>query len=253
MSWIIVFFVLFWCFYKIKIWIYDCCCDPLSYVVITGNRCFTTNDDINNAITQFGELGTLITQDVNVIQKKIEQLPWVKRVSVRKKWPDTLKIHLIEYIPIAYWNDNLIISTTGIIVKASNFQSIKKNKDNDTACVPTLYGPDNKSKDILNHYLIFREILRSNTLQIKSAKMDIRCSWQLVLTGGIYLKLGKENIIERLRYFLKIYPILIQKIHEQNKHIDYIDLRYRSGFVVKWINNTIITTPVTFSMNEQCK
>lgn len=223
-------------FYKIQAWMHDFCCDPLSYVVVTGNRYFTSNDDIRNAIMQLEALGTFFTQDINIIQKKIEQLPWINKVSIRKRWPDTLQINIVEYIPIAYWNDNLVISTTGTIIRIPNLKEIYKNKN---IWIPVLYGPDNKAQDVLSNYLIFREILQSNTFHIKSAKMDIRGAWQLALTEGICLKLGKDNVIERLRYFIKIYPILFQKIHEKNQCVDYIDLRYRSGFAVKWIYNVM--------------
>lgn len=230
----IVIFSIIWNIYRIKKWTFDYCCDSLSYVVVTGHRNFTTNDIIQNLIMQLGRLGAFVTQDVNLIQEKIEQLPWIRQVSVRKQWPDTLKIHLIEYVPIALWNDELLISTTGAIFQAPNFQEINKKYSNDTVWIPVLSGPEDKAQYILDNYLIFREILESNTLQIRSMKMDLACSLQLIVTGNIYLKLGRENCIERLCFFIKIYPDLLQKMQKKIKYIDYIDLRYRSGFAIKW-------------------
>lgn len=241
-------FSIIWGMYTIKVWLYSYCCNPLSCVVLTGKRVFTTNNDIRNAIMQSGVLGTFLTQDINVIQKKIEQLSWIKQVSVRKKWPDILQIHLIEYIPIAYWNNNSMISTTGIIFKVPVAQFMKKNDDQDFAWMSVLYGPNSKAADVLNSYLIFNKIFTPNALRIKSVKMDIRSSWELVITGNIYLKLGRKNIIKKLLYFVTIYPILIQKIHEHNKYVDYVDLRYNSGCAVKWMNNIIM--PATFVINR---
>ncbi len=55
-----------------------------------------------------------MTRDVNIIQTQIEQrLPWIKQVSVRKQWPDELKIHLVEYVPIARWNDQHMVDAEG--------------------------------------------------------------------------------------------------------------------------------------------
>ncbi|MCX2960017.1 MAG: FtsQ-type POTRA domain-containing protein, partial [Serratia symbiotica] len=51
----------------------------------------------------------------NVFQQQIERLPWIKQVSVRKEWPDELKIHLVEYVPIARWNDFYLIDNEGKI------------------------------------------------------------------------------------------------------------------------------------------
>ncbi|URJ27384.1 cell division protein FtsQ/DivIB [Candidatus Blochmanniella camponoti] len=221
-----------WGVYKIREWIHNACCSPVSYMIVTGERNYTTDTDIDQLIVKLGVLGTFITQDVNIIQKQIESLPWIQQVSVRKQWPDTLKIHIIEYIPLTYWNDFYIISTKGII-----FRVPKEYRDNDQKVMPSLYGPEGSERVVLANYYAFNEILKSSKFHIKSVHMDTRYSWQLILQDNIHLKLGRNNIIERLYYFIKIYPILIQKINDNNTCIDYIDLRYRSGFAVRWGSN----------------
>ncbi len=78
-------------------WMEDAQRLPLSKLVLTGERHYTRNDDIRQWILALGEPGTFMTQDVNIIQTQIEQrLPWIKQVSVRKQWPDELKIHLVN-------------------------------------------------------------------------------------------------------------------------------------------------------------
>lgn len=224
-----------WSVYKIKIWVNFTCCSPVSYMIVTGKRFYTTDTDIHQLIEKLGALGAFVTKDVNIIQKQIESLPWIQQVSIRKQWPDILKIHIVEYIPVAFWNDFQTISTTGTIFKVPK----KYRGDDDTTVIPLLYGPEGSEQTVLANYYVFNEILKSSKFQIKSVKMDTRYSWQLILQDNIHLKLGRNNIIERLCYFIKIYPILIQKINNNNKCIDYIDLRYRSGFVVKWASNSI--------------
>ena len=86
---------------------------PLSKLVVTGETHYTTNDDIRQAILSLGAPGTFMSQDVNVIQQQIERLPWIQQVSVRKQWPDELKIHLVEYVPVARWNDLHMVDADG--------------------------------------------------------------------------------------------------------------------------------------------
>ncbi|WP_159714726.1 cell division protein FtsQ/DivIB [Blochmannia endosymbiont of Camponotus nipponensis] len=224
-----------WSVLTIRDWVCKFCCFPMSYMILTGERHYTTKADINKLIVELGVLGTFITQDVNVIQKKIECLPWIQQVSVRKQWPDTLKINIVEYIPLAYWNDLQTMSTTGII-----FSIPKEYQDNNTKLMPSLYGPEGSEHIVLANYYVFNEILKSINFPIKSVKMDRRYSWQLVFQNNVHLKLGRNNIIERLYYFIKIYPILLHTINDNNKCIEYIDLRYRSGFAVRWISNSIV-------------
>ncbi|URJ28034.1 cell division protein FtsQ/DivIB [Candidatus Blochmannia vicinus (nom. nud.)] len=230
-----------WIFYCIKTWIYNSCRYPVSYIIVTGNRRYTTNTNINQIIIKLGALGTFITQDINIIQKEIEYLPWIQQVSIRKQWPDTLKLHIVEYVPLAYWNNSQTISVTGTIF---SIPKEYQNQDNDTK-IPYLYGPKGSEKAVLTNYHIFNAILKSNKFQIKSIQMDIRYSWELILQNNIHLKLGRNNIIERLYYFIKIYPVLLQEINNNNKYIDYIDLRYQSGFAIRWISNSI--TPVLYN------
>ena len=86
-------------------WMDDASRLPLSKLVVTGQTRYTTHDDIRQAILSLGPPGTFMSQNVDVIQQQIERLPWIKQVSVRKQWPDELKIHLVEYVPVARWND----------------------------------------------------------------------------------------------------------------------------------------------------
>lgn len=102
-----------WSGWAVLGWMKDASRLPLSRLVVTGERHYTTNDDIRQAILALGAPGTFMTQDVDVIQQQIERLPWIKQASVRKQWPDELKIHLVEYVPVARWNDLHMVDAEG--------------------------------------------------------------------------------------------------------------------------------------------
>ena len=81
-----------------------------------------------------------MTQDVDVIQQQIERLPWIKQASVRKQWPDELKIHLVEYVPVARWNDLHMVDAEG---KAFSVPAERAGKQK----LPLLYGPEGSEQD----------------------------------------------------------------------------------------------------------
>ena len=111
-------------------WMEDAQRLPLSKLVLTGERHYTRNDDIRQSILALGEPGTFMTQDVNIIQTQIEQrLPWIKQVSVRKQWPDELKIHLVEYVPIARWNDQHMVTLKEAAMTARRSWQLTLNND----------------------------------------------------------------------------------------------------------------------------
>lgn len=90
-------------------WMKDADRLPMSKLVLTGERHYTTNDNVRKAVLSLGTPGTFMKLDVNEVQQQLERIPWLRQVTVRKQWPDELKIHLVEYVPYARWNDSQMV------------------------------------------------------------------------------------------------------------------------------------------------
>ncbi|EOW6645974.1 cell division protein FtsQ [Cronobacter muytjensii] len=208
-------------------WMEDAQRLPLSKLVVTGERHYTRNDDIRQSILALGAPGTFMTQDVNIIQNQIERLPWIKQASVRKQWPDELKIHLVEYVPIARWNDQHMIDTDGT---AFSVPSDRANKQS----LPLLYGPEGCENEVLQGYRAMGQVLAKDKFTLKEAAMTARRSWQVTLSNDIKLNLGRDDTMKRLERFVELYPVLQQQAQTDGKRISYVDLRYDSGAAVGW-------------------
>ncbi|WP_409308174.1 cell division protein FtsQ [Pectobacterium sp. B1J-3] len=208
-------------------WMKDASRLPLSRMVVTGDRQYTTNDDIRQAILALGAPGTFMTQDVNVIQQQIERLPWIKQASVRKQWPDELKIHLVEYVPVARWNDLLMVDAEG------NAFSVPAERVGNRK-MPLLYGPEGGETDVLEGYRAMNQVLSARKFSLKMVAMSARHSWQLGLDDDIRLELGRDDRERRLARFIELYPLLQRQAQGENKRISYVDLRYDSGAAVGW-------------------
>lgn len=208
-------------------WMEDAQRLPLSRLVLTGDRHYTRNDDVRQAILALGSPGTFMTQDVNIIQSQIERLPWIKQASVRKQWPDELKIHLVEYVPIARWNDQHMVDADGNAFSVPADRTSKQN-------LPMLYGPEGSQSEVLQGYRDIGQVLAKDKFMLKVAAMTARRSWQLTLSNGIRLNLGRGDTMKRLERFLELYPVLQQQAQSENKRISYVDLRYDSGAAVGW-------------------
>lgn len=68
-------------------WMEDAQRLPLSKMVVTGERHYTRNDDIRQAILALGSPGTFMTQDVNIIQSQIERLRGLSRRASESSGP----------------------------------------------------------------------------------------------------------------------------------------------------------------------
>jgi cell division protein FtsQ len=208
-------------------WMEDAQRLPLSKLVVTGERHYTRNDDIRQAILALGSPGTFMTQDVNIIQSQIERLPWIKQASVRKQWPDELKIHLVEYVPIARWNDQHMVDSDGNAFSVPAERTSKQN-------LPMLYGPEGSENEVLQSYRDMGQMLARDKFTLKVAAMTARRSWQLTLNNDIKLDLGRGDTMKRLERFIELYPVLQQQAQTDGKRISYVDLRYDSGAAVGW-------------------
>ncbi|MCE0802151.1 cell division protein FtsQ [Buttiauxella sp. A2-C1_F] len=208
-------------------WMEDAQRLPLSKLVVTGERHYTRNDDIRQSILALGPPGTFMTQDVNIIQQQIERLPWIKQASVRKQWPDELKIHLVEYVPIARWNDQHMIDAQGNSFSVPAERSAKQT-------LPMLSGPEGSEGEVLEGFRDMGAVLAKDKFTLKEAAMTARRSWQLTLNNGIKLNLGRGDTMKRLSRFVELYPVLQQQEQADNKRISYVDLRYDSGAAVGW-------------------
>ena len=87
---------------------------PVNSIVITGEMPYTQRADVLNAISNI-DLGNFFQVNVNDIQQKVSQLPWVYSVAVRKQWPNEVKIYVVDQ------RSNAIVSgmTVGIQINST--------------------------------------------------------------------------------------------------------------------------------------
>lgn len=154
------------------------------------------------------------------MHRQVVSQPWIYQASVRKKWPNTLQVFVVEQDPVAYWNNDLLLNAQGQPfagkVKLTN--------------LPELYGPNGAEKTALSGLNSMRLLLKNQNMDVKSLILTERFAWQVILDNGIQLNLGRQEFINRLQRFVNLYPLL----ERQGKPIKYVDLRYDTGAAVGW-------------------
>jgi cell division protein FtsQ len=97
---------------KLLAWLDDEQQSPLKEITISGQRQFIEDKQIESLVRQ-GQPGSFFELNVAQTHKMIEALPWVYRASVRKRWPNGLEIYVVEQVPSARWNDDLLLNQHG--------------------------------------------------------------------------------------------------------------------------------------------
>lgn len=209
-----------------SVWLFQTLIDeeqlPLTGVIIQGERAYTSNNEVVQVLTEH-ETGSFFAADADIIRRRIEALPWVYSASVRKEWPGTLRVFLVEQKPVAVWNKKELLNSSGELFAADPSQV--------EGTIPELEGPEDDADEVFFQYQRIQALLARNDHRIVRFAMSERFSVRLWLESGIELRLGREARLERAQRFMKLLPIIQG---EGKQDIAYIDLRYDTGVAVGW-------------------
>jgi len=195
---------------------------PLREIAVDGPLAHTARQDVDRA-TRGRVRGNFFAVDLGALRTAIEALPWVRRVQIRRAWPDRLEVTIEEHVPLAHWGEDALVNTFG--------ERFAVRSD---APLPQLDGPEGTATEVATRYLRFSEILAPLGLTIQRVVLTPRFAWRLTLEGGLHIELGRDagthSAEARLARFAAAYPATLAKVE---RHHDYVDLRYPNGFALR--------------------
>lgn len=194
----------------------------ISKLIIQGDLHQVGLRRIQEQASRSAQGSLLFDLDVESTREALEFLPWVHRVAVRKRWPDTLVIHIQEQKAIARWNSEFYLNQYSEIFDAPPLPGQERLVD--------LEGKAEFAPEIASQAKQFQLILKKSNLHLNKVKLTPRHAWEITLEGGVVLFVGQHDVIGRLQRFLVLYPQI-----ENVEQIEYIDLRYDTGLAVGWI------------------
>lgn len=170
--------------------------------------------------------GGYFNVDVERVREVVEQLPWVHKASVRRVWPDTLSVSVVEQKPVAISKTLGLINQNGEVFKPENMSS--------TDTLPVLEGSVDVNKIMLQKYHEMNGMLAGINRKIAYLKFDARHALELKLDNGLKVVLGRDNTEYRLKRLTRIYnKVLLGRIND----IESVDLRYTNGMAIGWKKN----------------
>jgi len=195
---------------------------PITGVIIQGDRIYTSDAEVVRVLTE-QETGSFFAADADMLRRRIEGLPWVFSASVRKEWPSTLRVFVVEQQAVAVWNGKELINSSGELFAAEPSEVAR--------AIPELEGPEGDVDEVFFQYQRIQALLARSNHYIDRFAMSERFSVRIWLESGIELRLGREARLERVQRFMELLPIIQG---ESTQEIAYIDLRYDTGVAVGW-------------------
>lgn len=191
---------------------------PLRDIQVTGDVAHVTHEQVEAVVTR--ELrGNFFTVDLAQARAAFEKLPWVRKVNVRRQWPDRLEFAVEEHRPLARWGSTALVSAQGEVFEAAI-----------NTTLPVLHGPEGTAPEVVSRFQGFQLALEPVGKHIVHMTLSARRAWVLKLDDGMVLELGRDNLDSRLAGFVAAYERTVARLPQPST---YIDLRYTNGFAVR--------------------
>ena len=129
----------------------------------------------------------------------------------------------MEEIPIARWGEKSFLNARGEILQIENNNSLSD--------LPLLQGNKHSEKLLIKTYRETTLLLQSENLQISELKQDDAGVWRLMLSNGLELVIGRDQIIAKIRRFLVIWKATLSS---RSGDVASVDVRYDNGVAVRW-------------------
>ena len=165
----------------------------ISSIEISGPFQRVTALHIEAAISEEIDAG-FVGADIGRIQERILALPWIDQAWVARRWPSRISIMVTEQVPASVWGNSGLLNTRGelFVSKARHIP----------AELPRLSGPDFRAAEVAQRYLAVREQLIPVGLDVRRVHLDARGSWEMTLSNGIEVRLGRRAVADRTNLFL---------------------------------------------------
>jgi cell division protein FtsQ len=193
---------------------------PLRIVEVTTPLQKTAKGEIEAALR--GRIGgNFFAVSLAELRGALEQLPWVRQVTLRRVWPDRLEAALEEHLALARWGDDGLINTHG-----ERFSG-KSNE-----ALPLFVAPAGSEAEVARRYLRFARVIAPLGTELERVVLTPRFAWQLRLKNGLHLMLGRDadQAEARLARFVEVHA---QTLGRMPRRHDYVDLRYPNGFALR--------------------
>jgi cell division protein FtsQ len=193
---------------------------PVRQIEVTTALKQTSREDIERAAQARIE-GNFFAVSPDAVRLGLEKLPWVRRASVRRVWPDRLEVELEEHVALARWGDEGLVNTYG-----ERFQGASD------PALPLFVGPAASEHEMALRYARFAALLAPLAAPLERVVLTQRYAWQLRLAGGLDIMLGRDGDLaeQRLQRFITVYDATLKTIPRRHQ---YVDLRYPNGFALR--------------------
>jgi cell division protein FtsQ len=195
---------------------------PVRRVLLEGTFQRVSPPEIERVVAKVAQ-GGLASIDLELIRRHVESIDWVDNAVVTRVWPDAIRVVINEEVAAARWNDAGLLNARGeLFIRNARYVPPE---------LPLLEGPEGSQSQVAQLYIDAQGRLLESGLRLTGVRVDDRGAWELELADGLQVRLGRQDVKNRLERFIRLAsPMVAKRVAE----INYVDMRYTNGFSVGW-------------------
>jgi len=196
---------------------------PLQAVTVEGVKDARRQQQVQLTLSTLVSGENFFSVSLDALHQEVSALSWVAETEVRRRWPGQLVLKVEERVPVAVWNDELLVASSGEPFRGLDKYSVD--------ALPRLSGPALRLTEVMGYYHSMSRILQEIGLGIRNVSVNARLTAELTLDNGVVLVVDREQYAHKLRRFVQLYRTVLEA---DNRALARVDLRYADGMAVTW-------------------
>lgn len=181
--------------------------------------------------------GNYFSLNLREARRAFESVPWVRRATVRRVWPNKLVVTLEQHRAAAYWErddgNHQMVNAQGEVFEV-NLGDVEEDG------LPLLRGPEGSAPQVWQMYRQLAPVFTALGEKVRHLKMSMRGSWQTTLESGARIELGRgspDEVLERTQRFAATVAQVTSRYPREGQRdgqgIEYADLRHDDAYALR--------------------
>jgi cell division protein FtsQ len=181
--------------------------------------------------------GNYFSLNLREARRAFESVPWVRRATVRRVWPNKLVVTLEQHRAAAYWErddgNHQMVNLQGEVFEV-NLGDVEEDG------LPLLRGPEGAAPQVWQMYRQLAPVFTALGEKVRHLKMSMRGSWQTTLESGARIELGRgtpDEVLERTQRFAATVAQVTSRYPRDGRRdgqgIEYADLRHDDAYALR--------------------
>ncbi len=194
---------------------------PIRAVQLSGSFEYLDQGEVEKTLQAYIGQG-FFSFDIHQLQRSLHAKPWTDTVSVRRVWPDKIRVTITEKKPVARWDENHLLSDRARVYQADA---------GDFMHLPLVHSDSHSPQRVLHQFYRLELRFAAVDERLLALRVDSRGALDIELINGLEIKIGRADIERKIERLVSIYA---EQILPRREQIQRLDLRYSNGFAVAW-------------------